>query len=53
MDQQEVIVPLFIPFLSKTPASAHSRRGPVQGEHSEEILRKYGFSKEKIARVQA
>ncbi|XP_032959206.1 alpha-methylacyl-CoA racemase-like [Rhinolophus ferrumequinum] len=49
MDQQDVVAPMPVPFLSKTPASVPSTRIAVLGEHSEEILTKYGFRKEKIA----
>ncbi|XP_070275290.1 alpha-methylacyl-CoA racemase-like isoform X1 [Myotis yumanensis] len=50
-DQQQVIAPMPVPFFSKTPASVPSTRNAVLGEHSEEILRGYGFSKQEIARL--
>lgn len=51
MDQQDVVAPMPVPFLSKTPTSVPSTRIAVPGEHSEEILTKYGFRKEKIAQL--
>lgn len=50
-DQQQVIAPMPVPFFSKTPASVPSTRSAVLGEHSEEILRGYGFSKQETARL--
>lgn len=52
-DRQEVIAPMPVPFLSKTPASVPPTQSLVLGEHSEEILSKYGFSEEKIAQLHA
>ncbi|XP_054578662.1 alpha-methylacyl-CoA racemase-like [Eptesicus fuscus] len=50
-DQQQVVAPRPVPFFSRTPASVPSTRSAVLGEHSEEILRGCGFSKQEIARL--
>ncbi|XP_038600105.1 alpha-methylacyl-CoA racemase [Tachyglossus aculeatus] len=36
------------PLLSRTPASPSRRRAPVGGDHTEEILKEFGFSKDEI-----
>ncbi|XP_053155372.1 alpha-methylacyl-CoA racemase isoform X3 [Hemicordylus capensis] len=49
-DHQE-ISPRPSPLLFRTPATPSSKRDPFIGEHTEEILLEYGFSKEEIAQL--
>ncbi|XP_004605615.2 alpha-methylacyl-CoA racemase [Sorex araneus] len=41
------------PLLSNTPATPSSKREPMVGEHSEEILKEFGFSQEEIDQLKA
>uniref|UniRef100_A0A8D0HV18 Alpha-methylacyl-CoA racemase n=1 Tax=Sphenodon punctatus TaxID=8508 RepID=A0A8D0HV18_SPHPU len=50
-NDQEEISPRPSPHLSRTPASPSSRRDPFIGEHTEEILLEYGFTKEEIVKL--
>ncbi|NXA12100.1 AMACR racemase, partial [Sapayoa aenigma] len=49
-DQGE-ISPRPAPLLSRTPAVPSCKRDPFIGEHTEEILLEYGFTKEEIAKL--
>ncbi|NXG10491.1 AMACR racemase, partial [Sakesphorus luctuosus] len=49
-DQGE-ISPRPAPLLSRTPAVPSSKRDPFVGEHTEEILLEYGFTKQEIAKL--
>ncbi|NWV39678.1 AMACR racemase, partial [Grantiella picta] len=51
-DQGE-ISPRPAPLLSRTPAIPSSKRDPFRGEHTEEILLEYGFTKQEIAKLHA
>lgn len=50
-NDQEEISPRPSPLLSRTPATPSLRRDPYIGEHTEEILLEYGFTKEEIAKL--
>ncbi|XP_026504828.1 alpha-methylacyl-CoA racemase [Terrapene carolina triunguis] len=50
-NDQEEISPRPSPLLSRTPATPSSRRDPFIGEHTEEILLEFGFTKEEIAKL--
>ncbi|XP_054842801.1 alpha-methylacyl-CoA racemase [Eublepharis macularius] len=52
-NDQEEISPRPSPLLSRTPATPSSKRDPFVGEHTEEILLDYGFSKEEIAQLKS
>ncbi|XP_048360122.1 alpha-methylacyl-CoA racemase [Sphaerodactylus townsendi] len=52
-NDQEEISPRPSPLLSRTPATPSSKRDPFIGEHTEEILLDYGFSKEEIAQLKS
>ncbi|NXU85882.1 AMACR racemase, partial [Xiphorhynchus elegans] len=45
------ISPRPAPLLSRTPAVPSCKRDPFIGEHTEEILLEYGFTKEEIAKL--
>ncbi|NXD27585.1 AMACR racemase, partial [Spelaeornis formosus] len=49
-DQGE-ISPRPAPVLSRTPAVPSCKRDPFRGEHTEEILLEYGFTKQEIAEL--
>ncbi|NXA60577.1 AMACR racemase, partial [Mohoua ochrocephala] len=49
-DQGE-ISPRPAPVLSRTPAVPSCKRDPFTGEHTEEILLEYGFTKQEIAKL--
>ncbi|NWI60548.1 AMACR racemase, partial [Calyptomena viridis] len=49
-DQGE-ISPRPAPLLSRTPAVPSHKRDPFVGEHTEEILLEYGFTKQEIAKL--
>ncbi|XP_050769191.1 alpha-methylacyl-CoA racemase [Gymnogyps californianus] len=50
-NDQEEISPRPAPLLSRTPAVPSFKRDPFIGEHTEEILVEYGFTKEEIAKL--
>ncbi|XP_077672855.1 alpha-methylacyl-CoA racemase isoform X2 [Eretmochelys imbricata] len=50
-NDQEEISPRPSPLLSRTPATPSPRRDPFIGEHTEEILLEFGFTKEEIAKL--
>ncbi|XP_028604305.2 alpha-methylacyl-CoA racemase [Podarcis muralis] len=50
-NDQEEISPRPAPLLSRTPATPSSKRDPFIGEHTEDILLDYGFSKEEISQL--
>ncbi|NXS84656.1 AMACR racemase, partial [Erpornis zantholeuca] len=49
-DQGEII-PRPAPVLSRTPAVPSCKRDPFIGEHTEEVLLEYGFTKQEIAKL--
>ncbi|NXK82849.1 AMACR racemase, partial [Amazona guildingii] len=50
-NDQEEISPRPAPLLSRTPAVPSCNRDPFIGEHTEEVLLEYGFTKEEIAKL--
>ncbi|XP_074994092.1 alpha-methylacyl-CoA racemase [Calonectris borealis] len=50
-NDQEEISPRPAPLLSRTPAVPSFKRDPFIGEHTEEILLEYGFTKEEITNL--
>uniref|UniRef100_A0A8B9PQA0 Alpha-methylacyl-CoA racemase n=1 Tax=Apteryx owenii TaxID=8824 RepID=A0A8B9PQA0_APTOW len=50
-NDQEEISPRPAPLLSRTPAVPSFKRDPFIGEHTEEILLEYGFTKQEIAKL--
>ncbi|XP_075583135.1 alpha-methylacyl-CoA racemase [Pelecanus crispus] len=50
-NEQEEISPRPAPLLSRTPAVPSFKRDPFIGEHTEEILREYGFTQEEITKL--
>ncbi|XP_014809482.1 PREDICTED: alpha-methylacyl-CoA racemase [Calidris pugnax] len=50
-NDEEEISPRPAPLLSRTPAVPSLQRDPFIGEHTEEILLEYGFTKEEIAKL--
>ncbi|CAI5787707.1 alpha-methylacyl-CoA racemase [Podarcis lilfordi] len=50
-NDQEEISPRPAPILSRTPATPSSKRDPFIGEHTEDILLDYGFSREEISQL--
>ncbi|NXI49920.1 AMACR racemase, partial [Chloroceryle aenea] len=50
-NDQEDISPRPAPLLSRTPAVPSFERDPFIGEHTEEILLEYGFTKEEVAKL--
>ncbi|NXF46719.1 AMACR racemase, partial [Oceanites oceanicus] len=50
-NDQEEISPRPAPLLSRTPAVPSFKRDPFIGEHTEEILLEYGFTKEEITKL--
>ncbi|NXS94974.1 AMACR racemase, partial [Jacana jacana] len=50
-NDEEEISPRPAPLLSRTPAVPSLQRNPLIGEHTEEILQEYGFTKEEIAKL--
>ncbi|NXA88906.1 AMACR racemase, partial [Melanocharis versteri] len=48
-DEQGEISPRPAPVLSRTPAVPSCKRQPFIGEHTEEVLLEYGFTKQEIA----
>ncbi|NWW93296.1 AMACR racemase, partial [Rhynochetos jubatus] len=50
-NDQEEISPRPAPLLSRTPAVPSCKRDPFIGEHTEEILLEYGFTKQEISKL--
>ncbi|CAN0337864.1 unnamed protein product [Bubo scandiacus] len=50
-NDQDEISPRPAPLLSRTPAVPSFKRDPVIGEHTEEILLEYGFTKQEISKL--
>lgn len=50
-NDREEISPRPAPLLSRTPAVPSLKRDPFIGEHTEEILLEYGFTKNEIAQL--
>ncbi|NXA28649.1 AMACR racemase, partial [Ibidorhyncha struthersii] len=50
-NDQEEISPRPAPLLSRTPAVPSLKRDPFIGEHTEEILLEYGFTKQEISEL--
>ncbi|XP_056369302.1 alpha-methylacyl-CoA racemase [Oenanthe melanoleuca] len=50
-NEQGEISPRPAPVLSRTPAVPSCKRDPFIGEHTEEILLEYGFTKQEIAKL--
>ncbi|XP_013223627.2 alpha-methylacyl-CoA racemase [Columba livia] len=50
-NDQEEISPRPAPLLSRTPAVPSFKRDPFIGEHTEEILLEYGFTKQEITKL--
>ncbi|NWU88979.1 AMACR racemase, partial [Upupa epops] len=50
-NDQEEISPRPAPLLSRTPAVPSLKRDPFIGEHTEEILTEFGFTKEEISKL--
>lgn len=48
IDGEQEVIPRPAPVLSNTPAVPSSKRDPLLGEHTEEILKEFGFSQEEI-----
>lgn len=48
IDGEQEVIPRPAPVLSNTPAVPSSKRDPFLGEHTEEILKEFGFSQEEI-----
>ncbi|XP_044513723.1 alpha-methylacyl-CoA racemase [Gracilinanus agilis] len=47
-DEDHNVSPRPAPLLSRTPAIPSTKRDPLEGEHTVEILQEFGFSKEEI-----
>ncbi|XP_004385291.1 alpha-methylacyl-CoA racemase isoform X1 [Trichechus manatus latirostris] len=47
-DEEQGVSPRPAPLLSSTPATPSFRRDPFVGEHTEDILKEFGFSQEEI-----
>ncbi|XP_059948758.1 alpha-methylacyl-CoA racemase isoform X2 [Mesoplodon densirostris] len=52
-DREQGVSPRPAPQLSSTPAVPSSERDPFVGEHTEEILREFGFSQEEISQLKS
>lgn len=52
-DGEQGVSPRPAPLLSNTPAIPSSKRDPFVGEHTEEILREFGFSQEEINQLKS
>lgn len=52
-DGEQGLSPRPAPLLSNTPAIPSSKRDPFVGEHTEEILREFGFSQEEINQLKS
>ncbi|KAK2488655.1 hypothetical protein MC885_012531 [Smutsia gigantea] len=51
-DGEQVVCPRPAPLLSNTPAVPFAKREPFVGEHTEEILKEFGFSQEEIDQLE-
>lgn len=52
-DGEQGVSPRPAPLLSNTPAVPSSERNPFVGEHTEEILKEFGFSQEEIIQLKS
>ncbi|XP_066100366.1 alpha-methylacyl-CoA racemase isoform X1 [Saccopteryx bilineata] len=52
-DEKQGVSPRPAPLLSNTPAAPSFKRDPSVGEHTEEILKEFGFSQEEIDQLNA
>ncbi|XP_029434960.1 alpha-methylacyl-CoA racemase [Rhinatrema bivittatum] len=53
MNAKEDVSPRPAPLLSRTPATPSTRRDPLVGEHTHEILKEYGFTEGEITNLQS
>ncbi|XP_032481053.1 alpha-methylacyl-CoA racemase [Phocoena sinus] len=53
IDSEQSVSPCPAPQLSNTPAVPSSKRDPFVGEHTEEILKEFGFSQEEISQLKS
>nr|XP_019785738.2 alpha-methylacyl-CoA racemase isoform X3 [Tursiops truncatus] len=53
IDSEQDVSPRPAPQLSNTPAVPSSKRDPFVGEHTEEILKEFGFSQEEISQLKS
>ncbi|XP_024610385.1 alpha-methylacyl-CoA racemase [Neophocaena asiaeorientalis asiaeorientalis] len=53
IDSEQSVSPRPAPQLSNTPAVPSSERDPFVGEHTEEILKEFGFSQEEISQLKS
>ncbi|XP_065729451.1 alpha-methylacyl-CoA racemase [Phocoena phocoena] len=53
IDSEQSVSPRPAPQLSNTPAVPSSKRDPFVGEHTEEILKEFGFSQEEISQLKS
>ncbi|XP_058916824.1 alpha-methylacyl-CoA racemase [Kogia breviceps] len=53
IDREQGVSPRPAPQLSSTPAVPSSERDPFVGEHTEEILKEFGFSQEEISQLKS
>ncbi|XP_067586585.1 alpha-methylacyl-CoA racemase isoform X2 [Pseudorca crassidens] len=53
IDSEQGVSPRPAPQLSNTPAVPSSKRDPFVGEHTEEILKEFGFSQEEISQLKS
>uniref|UniRef100_A0A8C3YAS8 Alpha-methylacyl-CoA racemase n=1 Tax=Catagonus wagneri TaxID=51154 RepID=A0A8C3YAS8_9CETA len=51
--REQGVCPRPAPLLSNTPAVPSSKRDPFVGEHTEEILKEFGFSQEEIIQLKS
>ncbi|XP_048224103.1 alpha-methylacyl-CoA racemase [Perognathus longimembris pacificus] len=47
-NEEQLVSPGPAPLLSRTPAFPSAKRDPLVGEHSEEVLKEFGFNQEEI-----
>ncbi|XP_021512033.1 alpha-methylacyl-CoA racemase [Meriones unguiculatus] len=50
-DEEQHVSPRPAPQLSRTPAVPSTKRDSSEGEHTEEVLREFGFSQEEISQL--
>ncbi|XP_008058825.1 alpha-methylacyl-CoA racemase isoform X1 [Carlito syrichta] len=52
-DEEQGVSPRPAPLLSNTPATPSSKRDPFIGEHTEEILKEFGFNQKEIDQLKS